>query len=647
MFLKRLSPFGGLALIVVIPVLIFSGLEPLRAWEGRLTIASARALSEFSAAGDALQDSSFTEAADKFATARQRFSEATAELETLRGFFRTVVDGTPFTRGKFQAGQRLLKAGEQLSAAGQDLTTTLAQMLQTPPVAEATAFPLAASFLKNSEGLAQNLASIQSSLRELQRVNPKYIPGQYRKRFAALKRGLPALQDRLATGQDAVPFLRDFFGANGQREYLFLFQNDAELRPGGGFIGSLALLHFDQGAFSILDAPGRGPFAVNDFFPKVLLPPQPVLAIAPYWTLHDANWFVDFPASAQKVLWFYEQARGFPVDGVVALTPRVIERLLAVTGPVSLPRYGLVLTQDNFLTLTEDQVEVQYDRAANQPKQFIVDLIPVILEKISSLPTGKSLAALAVLDESTRSKDLLLWLKNNEQRDRLSRLAWLGEIPKVTGDVVSVVDANLGGGKTSRSLVRETNLDIRVQGTTVENTLRLTYQHRGTAGDRLTGTPYRGYVKVYLPAGSTLIDSGGFDRPAVKDFFTPPADAQPDADLAATETNALLDEQSGMRKTDEFGLTAFGNWLVLNPGESQTVTLRYRSTAALDRQASGTLYRLTVIKQPGAYAQPLRVSVTSDRGLRLASVPVNRQAVTVSFGDTIDQDQRYLFLLKR
>src|SRR6185437_16558381 len=44
-----------------------------------------------------------------------------------------------------------------------------------------------------------------------------------------------------------VTIFPKLLGYNGTQTYLILFQNNAELRPGGGFIGSYGLVSFDHG----------------------------------------------------------------------------------------------------------------------------------------------------------------------------------------------------------------------------------------------------------------------------------------------------------------------------------------------------------------------------------------------------------------
>jgi len=48
-------------------------------------------------------------------------------------------------------------------------------------------------------------------------------------------------------------------------------------------------------------------------------------------------------------MWFYEKSGGPTVDGVITLTPQIIEEFLAQTGSIDMQEeYGLIVDADNF-----------------------------------------------------------------------------------------------------------------------------------------------------------------------------------------------------------------------------------------------------------------------------------------------------------
>src|SRR5690606_20501375 len=49
----------------------------------------------------------------------------------------------------------------------------------------------------------------------------------------------------------AVALLPTMLGAEGDRDYVLMFQNPAELRAGGGLVGAFALVHASQGRIEL------------------------------------------------------------------------------------------------------------------------------------------------------------------------------------------------------------------------------------------------------------------------------------------------------------------------------------------------------------------------------------------------------------
>ena len=76
------------------------------------------------------------------------------------------------------------------------------------------------------------------------------------------------------------------------------------------------------------------------FKPKIV-PPAPLQLEETAFRPADANWFFDFPTSASETINMFERsglyATSTTFDGVVAVTPQVMEDLLSVTGPITLP----------------------------------------------------------------------------------------------------------------------------------------------------------------------------------------------------------------------------------------------------------------------------------------------------------------------
>lgn len=122
---------------------------------------------------------------------------------------------------------------------------------------------------------------------------------------------------------DVVALLPDALGASGPRNYLVMFQGNAEVRASGGGPGSFILLRVDNGALSIV-----GEAAATEFDFDI---PEPVVPIdAETEALYSdiiARWVAnltatpDFPTSAALAKGWWSTLHGDQIDGVISIDP--------------------------------------------------------------------------------------------------------------------------------------------------------------------------------------------------------------------------------------------------------------------------------------------------------------------------------------
>jgi hypothetical protein len=267
--------------------------------------------------------------------------------------------------------------------------------------------------------------------------------------------------------------------------------------------------------------------------------------------------------------------------------------LLKITGPISLPKYGVTLTPDNFVETTQAVSTVSNNLPTNSPKQILADLVPVLLQKIST--ANKTLAPQIIqsLQDNLISKQIVIFSRDSEIEDRLKAFHYSGELLPSDRDFLSVVSSNLGGTKSDLSVEQKVQLTTTVdQSGGITNELEIT---RTNHLPNLPGTENTDFLRVYAPQGSRLISAQGFDN---KDLSYPGGkNYKIDSDVLAWEKNSVTDNLTGTTIGAESDKTFFGNWLVLKGGETKTVKLVYQlpfKLANLDR------YSLLLQKQIGA-----------------------------------------------
>lgn len=380
--------------------------------------------------------------------------------------------------------------------------------------------------------------------------------------------------------------------------------------------------------------------------------PAPLHLVNPRWEMQDSNWWPDFPTSAKKAAWFLEQSRGGSVDGVMALTNTVVERILTVTGPVDLPAYGRVITAENFATETQNLVELDYDRTENRPKQFLADLAPRLIERMLQLDPVKQQALLSVLYEAIHEKHLMMYSTDPQVQEILTSLDWAGKLQPVgLSDYLMVVTTNILGGKSDR--VVETNLRHAVtigEDGKMTVSLTITKTHRGHPDDPFTGLPNRSYLRVYVPAGSTLVSAAGFAAPDPSLEKAPEGILTDDADLLAIEGVHQKDVGSGVEIYTELGKTVFAHWLTVAPGEQQSATLTYQLPFTLS-EAHGS-YTLLAQKQAGTIGDELLATLHFPAGEQVSRAypkigdgRMRQSDQTIQFHDRLTTDKFYGMVL--
>lgn len=591
--------FLGVALILVLPMAGLGIWNAFHATKGKVLGASTEAYEALANAKDAAERLDLRLAEQEFNRAAEGFRAARSDIgqfETVASALATVLPAA----GTVRSGTALLKAGEAMAEAGRRFTAIVEPLL-TAEQQGAINFP---DFLgRANEHLDPALNATAAALAALRGVDASDVPSEYRSSILSLQQALPRLQAALTRFRDQTAVVLDLLGSHRAQRYLVLLQDNLELRPTGGFLGSLALVDVTNGNVTKLTAPGGGSYDFKGQLKDRYVSPEPLHLVNPDWQLQDTNWWPDFPTSAQTTLRFFESSGGPSVDGVIAMTPDLVLDLLRETGPVDLPGEPVTtVTAENFFAT------VFAAEAANEerPKQILADLLPVMLDRLFLTASTDKVALLTTFQRALTEKHLLFFFPDAERQAPVARLHWDGAVEAAPYDYLQVVDTNIGGGKTD-GVIDETishHATISADGT-VDVTMTITRVHGGMPSDPLYGKTNTDYVRVYVPKGSVLTAAEGFSRIDPKRSLLPDPSGTTAPFLAEIEGRPVIDEQTGMRVSEEFGKTVFANWLEVQAGSTARATLTYRlpfrvlAKRTLFKRTAGE-YSLFVQKQAGA-----------------------------------------------
>lgn len=537
----------------------------------------------------------FVGASEDFSLAYERFTQAGDGLNVFGASISSLISGIPGV-GKLQSANGLIEIGKLIADAGQAMSDALDAVAKTGVLLNpqsGTNMYLSNILAPVHEALSradQNLARISSLLGS---VNLDDIPGDKREQFDELNARLPELRGLVGQALGYAQFMERLAGSRGEKRYLILFQNTSELRPTGGFPGSYGIMVFEDGKFKEIYADDV--YNIDGQLKELYVPPLQLQHITPNWAMRDAAWFVDFNASADKVMTFYEKESGRRVDGVITINPKIVSRILDSVGPLAMPEYGLTLTSKNFLSAVQNEVEYGDNKEQNRPKQIIIDMVPCLLAKLISANGTTWLSVVQAFMAGMEGHDILMHFSDAKLQQFVLERGFSGEVEDVDSDYLMAVFTNVKGSKADAVTDTSLILNTKLEQSSVIHTLDITRRHNG--GKSKYGFYNKqnpSFVRVLVPKGSKFISISGNSQLSYAPMMNyPKTDFLRDADLKNLE--ATMRKEQGITVFEESGKTEFGFWMVVDPGEIKTVELKYEVPASYARSD----YQLYVQKQPG------------------------------------------------
>lgn len=392
--------------------------------------------------------------------------------------------------------------------------------------------------------------------------------------------------------------LPGILGMEGERKYLVLFQNNMELRPGGGFIGSFGVLRVNNGR--IVDFPIHDVYDADGQLDKHIEPPFQLRRYlgASHWYLRDSNFELDFAKNGAHAAFFYNAEMKDEVDGVIAIDVHVLKKLLAATGPLKVVGYNETVTAENFFLLTESYAQDNFFPGSNQKQNF---LKAVSISLFNHLFEGKNVpygTIIRVVAESIKEKHMLFaYPESSVQRvfdvrgGGSSTLDLREEGEGILNDFLGINEANLGMNKANYYLDRSISHEVKVDeaGAAVE-TVKIHYLNKSKAGDKYGGD-YKAYLRLILPK-DTILSSVQFDGQ--------PQDVVPAVTDPVVFTATGYTPQSGLEveNTEIDGKEVYGFLITVPSGKKKVVSASY--ALSFKPLKTGLLnYSLKILKQPG------------------------------------------------
>jgi hypothetical protein len=393
------------------------------------------------------------------------------------------------------------------------------------------------------------------------------------------------IRNKIVYLQDFVEELPDLLGEKEKKTYLVLFQNNMELRPTGGFIGSFAFVSFDKGR--LIDISVQDVYDADGQLKGHVEPPEPIknyLGEA-NWYLRDSNWDPDFPTSADRAEWFLDKELDTKVDGVIAVDLEMAKELVNVFGSLKLSDFDKVITPNNLYEITQKEVEEDFFPGSRKKSNFLTSLTRELLTKVTKVEKRDYLKLSKAVLNNLERRHMQVFLHPVKAQRSISVLGWDGAIPSSTcsatcyGDYVELNDANVGVNKANYFVSKNMSLDVSIEKDGIYRTLTADYSNTSLNSEK--DSNYKAYVRLIVPEKSENIQT---------------------QIVSAGSSNIVEPEISAVRDKKEVGV-------LINVGANQTLKLVYKWKSSLSVNAA---YELLWRKQAGTNKDPIIVNIKNN-----------------------------------
>ncbi|MEM4270501.1 MAG: DUF4012 domain-containing protein, partial [Candidatus Pacearchaeota archaeon] len=483
------------------------------------------------------------------------------------------------------------------------------------------------------------------SLQEISLENN--LPLSYKKEIS----NFSSLIEHASIVQEIIP---EILGFDTEKTYLILFQNNMEIRPGGGFIGSYGILTLNRGKITnftindVYDADGQlkghvePPFAIRRYLQK------------PHWYMRDSNFNPDFRHSAYAAAFFLNEEMGQKVDGVIGIDVSFLKLLLKEIGPVQVPEYNEIVNSENMYFLTQTHAEKDFFPSSTQKKDFLRSLSKGIQAKLSEKNDFPYLSVMMVVLKAIEEKHMIFSFNNSIAQNLFTVNGWSSSLwdernlsmkeknkkgSLLINDFLGIVEANLGVNKANFFVERKVSQDINInEDGSVSSRATIVYKNNS---NKWPGGDYKNYIRFVLPQNTSLsqVFIDGIPQ-KIGSAITDP--------FIYEQKTFIPPQLLEIERTEEEGKTLYGFFVTVPAKNTKTISIDYELSKNNNENFS-IEYSLKYFKQPGTEIYPFNLTVNFPSSYQIVSssndLNINNEKAV--FSKEISGDKNFIISLGR
>jgi hypothetical protein len=440
---------------------------------------------------------------------------------------------------------------------------------------------------KVAQSLDPVILKLDEAGEELVKINAdKYninILGLYKNDLSpAVRFAQKTLSEASEYGPDAKEALLIIPGilgvGTGEKRYMIIMQNDAEIRATGGFWTNFATFKVNN-ALLTSDFTSKDMYsidialdAVDKYytFPTVPAAYQKFLKVERMYA-RDANISPDFPTAIDTFNNpFYRLAQQVnvsefkPVNGYFAINTEVVREFIEITGAVNVN--GVVFDKDNVVLELEKIASLSLTQQANR-KKVLGDLMEAMLKNVFESDSFLWSQLIEKGVDLMNRKQIMVYFNDPNAQKLVEKYNYGGRIVETPdSDYMFFVSTNLGGDKTNMFIDRKFTTQTYTENGKIMRKVKVTYTYPQPGPEYVDFVKrYQDWFRLYVPEGSELVSIEGNE-----------------------DTVTYTDKERSK--------VYFGGFLGMGPNETKEVTFTYSVPNSVIKNNQ---YNLYIQKQSG------------------------------------------------
>jgi hypothetical protein len=441
-----------------------------------------------------------------FASAKNNFLTASrvANDSKLLRYLQDAPSVGDFARSRHTALDAVAEMGVAISDSGRHLSDLDGELLK-PPAGGDVGRTMLTVLDQTHTGLAVVRNDLDRARKAASRVSVQVLPVGQQATFVHARESIASGLAGLDEFERLVPILTEVLGGNGPRRYLIEQVNPAELRAGGGFVGTFSLIQADHGKLQVLRSgnayeladPRPLPWQAG-FIPQ----PTPYREIIPQisWSFVDSNVYPDFPSNARVAEQFVQPRLG-RIDGVIAMDYYTVAKLLELTGPIDVPGWGIRVDANNFISEAIHRDITDF----GAHKLIFSSLSGPLMDRVSSLPSDQWPTFVSALNGLASARHLQAYFNSEAVEQEMDRIGWSGGLnPLGHSDFMMEVESNYYGNKANYWMNRHYSIALKRVGNTLHHLIAVDIVNNEPCGAEVR-TLYKGNTRLYVGLDATSL----------------------------------------------------------------------------------------------------------------------------------------------